>query len=58
MDRGQRLEVQASRLSPWGRTTGVTGVVWEIWIDLGRGVGLVLVAAKIKILKINSQGFN
>ena len=38
MIRGQRLAVKASRLSPRGRRTGVTGVVWEIWIDLARGV--------------------
>ena len=39
MDLGQRLAVQASRLAPRGRRTGVTGAGCWIWSELGRGGG-------------------
>ena len=35
--RGQSSDVQASRLPPRGRRTGVTWDGCEIWIELGRG---------------------
>ncbi|MAW24391.1 MAG: hypothetical protein CMQ84_00085 [Gammaproteobacteria bacterium] len=40
--RGQHLEVQASRLAARGHRTGVTLDGCCIWIELGRGVGLML----------------
>ena len=41
VSRGQRLEVQASRLPPRGRRTGVTGAGCWIWSELGRDVGRI-----------------
>ena len=39
MDHGQSLAVQASRLAPRGRRTGVTWAGGWIWIELALGVG-------------------
>jgi hypothetical protein len=38
-DQGQTFEVQASRLPPLGRRTGVTRADCRVWIELARGVG-------------------
>ena len=56
--RKTRLYDRGARNVVLGPRTGVTGVVWEIWIELGRGAGCgfgALAARTHKIFEIQSH---